>query len=233
MRMGGGFHKISSPNQQAENDGHSSGWAGALLPETNPDILLLHLRGAIKRPHQWICLKYEAPPKKSWSELKLYMIWESRSLPFSTQASAVGKWCFIEWGDWSFNGLLSPQTSLRSCLFPMLFINYSIIITVLQFFRKILTSALNPSLYTPVVNMHKPGVRAAPLYLRSNGDWVPCSGAPQATNQWHLSGYKANSFPWVAWMSWIMIFWSPLLRVTKEISHSFLRMKMYCQDYSS
>lgn len=39
-----GFHKISSPNHQAESDGHASGWAGALLAETKPDILLLHLR---------------------------------------------------------------------------------------------------------------------------------------------------------------------------------------------
>lgn len=70
-------------------------------------------RGAIKRPHQWVRLKHEAK-KKCWSETKLYIIWESRSLPFSTKASVVEKWCLIEWGYCSFYSLLSSTNFWRS-----------------------------------------------------------------------------------------------------------------------
>lgn len=39
----------------------------------------------------------------------------------------------------------------------------------------------------------EPEERAALLHLRSNGEGVPGSGAPQPRNHWHLSGYKTNS----------------------------------------
>lgn len=57
---GGGFHKISSPNQQAGNDGQASGWADTLPAETTPDIMLL--------PVSESCYKKAASMAQIWHQ---------------------------------------------------------------------------------------------------------------------------------------------------------------------
>lgn len=78
-----GFHKISPANQQAGNDGHACGWAGALPAETNPDIMLLPVSERGYKKTTSMSLAEIWHQKYSRSNPKLYIIWEWRSLPFS------------------------------------------------------------------------------------------------------------------------------------------------------
>lgn len=84
-----GFHKISSANQQAGNDGHACGWADALPAETNPDIVLLPVsERAIKRPHQWVWLKYDT--KNIGGPTPRFTLCESRGVcPFLIFNSSI------------------------------------------------------------------------------------------------------------------------------------------------
>lgn len=78
-----GFHKISSANQQAGNDGRACGWADALPAETNPDIMLLPVSERSYKKTTSMSLAEIWHQKYSRSNPKLYIIWEWRSLPFS------------------------------------------------------------------------------------------------------------------------------------------------------
>lgn len=89
--------------------------------------------------------------------------------------------------------------------------------------------SLTSAFYTPAVNTHKPEARAVGSTSAPKEQWA----AHEPLAPLWLQNQLFSSVPWAAWMRWITILWSSLLCVTKQISHSLLRMKVSCQDYSS
>lgn len=97
--------------------------------QTQISCCSLCLRGAIKRPHQWVWLKYDTKNIAGPPQALHYMrVEESALFWFLTWASMTDK-CFIGQRNCSFYGLQTFDR-FRNCLFPTSFYNHSVLINV-------------------------------------------------------------------------------------------------------